>query len=359
MCIYAGWRRQAAAARTQVEDSLDMSTCVRSRKLIIQIPCFNEQEMLGVTLSQLPRTVPGFDTVEVLVIDDGSRDGTVEVARRAGVDHVLSLPHNQGLARAFMAGIEACLKAGADVIVNTDADNQYDARCIPDLVGPILDGSAQMVIGERPIGQIVEFSLAKKLLQWVGSAVVRVASGTSVPDAPSGFRAIHREAALRLSVFNPYTYTLETIIQAGRKDIPVLSVPVRVNPVYRPSRLVKSVPSYVGRSILTILRIFVLYKPLRFFLTIGTLILLPGVFLGLRFMTKYFAGEGAGHVQSLILAAILIVTAVVVYVAGLISDLVAANRLLLEEIRARQLRAEARPAVPTAVPSTQEPVSWK
>ena len=259
-----------------------MAKPVSFRKLIIQIPCYNEEEVLGITLANLPRRVPGFESVEILVIDDGSRDGTVAVALRGGVDHVVRLPFNQGLAKAFMAGLEASLKAGADVIVNTDADNQYDARSIPNLVAPILDGRAQMVVGARPVTEIAEFSFVKKALQRIGSAVVRLASGTSLPDAPSGFRAIHRDAALQLCVFNPYTYTLETIIQAGRKNIPVTSVPVGVNPVLRPSRLVKSIPSYVMRSIVTIIRIFVLYKPLRFFLAVGTMFLLPGVLLLLR-----------------------------------------------------------------------------
>jgi hypothetical protein len=250
-----------------------------------------------------------------------------------------------------MAGLDAALKVGADIVVNTDADNQYDARCLPDLVAPILKGQAQMVIGSRPITEIREFSLIKRMLQRLGSAVVRLASGTSVPDAPSGFRAIHREAALRLCVFNPYTYTLETIIQAGRKSIPVVSVPVSVNPVLRPSRLVKSIPSYVMRSIVTILRIFVLYKPLRFFLMVGTGFMIPGVLLGVRFLVNFFAGDGVGHIQSLILAAILVVVAVVIYAAGVISDLVAANRQLLEEIRTRQLRAEIASMRPGGVES--------
>jgi glycosyltransferase involved in cell wall biosynthesis len=310
------------------------------RKLIIQIPCFNEAEVLGATLSALPRSVPGFDCVEWLVIDDGSRDATVEVARRCGVDHLVVLPQNKGLARAFMAGIEASLKAGADVIVNTDADNQYDAGSIPDLVRPILEGRAQVVIGARPIMQVREFSLVKKLLQRLGSAVVKIASRAPIPDAPSGFRAIEREAALRMCVFNDYTYTLETIIQAGRNNISLASIDVKVNPAVRPSRLVKSIPSYVRRSLFTILRIFILYKPLRFFLVLGTLFLLPGLALGARFLVHYFSGDGSGHIQSLILTAILLVSAVLMYLAGIITDLIAANRVLLEEIRMRMLRVE-------------------
>ena len=315
-------------------------TSLESRKLIIQIPCYNEEESLRSTLRALPRTVSGFDTVEILVIDDGSRDATAKIAREAGVDHLITLAHNQGLARAFMAGIEASLMAGADVIVNTDADNQYAAASIDDLVRPILDGKAQIVVGARPIAEIREFSPLKKLLQWIGSAVVRLASGTQVPDAPSGFRAVHRDAAMRLYVFGNYTYTLETIIQAGRKNIPITSVPVRVNPVVRPSRLVKSKTSYVYQSVLSILRIFVLYKPLRFFLVTGTAFLVPGAALAIRFVYLYATGDGAGHVQSLILAAVLILTAIIVYAVGLLSDLTAANRALLEDVRMRMLRRE-------------------
>jgi glycosyltransferase involved in cell wall biosynthesis len=310
------------------------------RKLIIQIPCYNEEGTISATLRALPREMPGFDTVEWLIIDDGSADATSRVALQSGVDHVVSLAHNQGLARAFMAGIEACLKLGADVIVNTDADNQYDATCIGQLVQPILDGRARIVIGARPVADIEEFSAMKKLLQRLGSAVVKIASNTNVPDAPSGFRAIHREAALRLCVFNDYTYTLETIIQAGRKNIPIASVPIRVNKATRPSRLVKSMASYVRRSLFTIVRIFVLYKPLRFFLWVGTLFLVPGIVIGIRFLVAYFADNSAGHIQSLILSSILILTAMIVYSAGVISDIVAANRVLLEEIRTRLLKSE-------------------
>jgi glycosyltransferase involved in cell wall biosynthesis len=308
--------------------------------LIIQIPAYNEAESIGATLAKLPRHVPGFERVEWLLVDDGSRDGTAEAARAAGIDHVVSFSHNRGLASAFMAGLEASLKLGADVIVNTDADNQYDASCIPDLVRPVLDGRAVMVVGERPIAQMKQFSALKRMLQRLGSAVVRLMSATDVPDAPSGFRAIHREAALQLCVFSNYTYTLETLIQAGRKNLPVASVPVRVNRVDRPSRLIRSTPGYVGRSLLTIFRIFVLYKPFRFFFVIGTVFLLPGLAIGVRFLAAWLDGQGQGHVQSLILAAILIVMAVVTYAAGLLADLVAANRRLLEEVRMRQLRAE-------------------
>jgi glycosyltransferase involved in cell wall biosynthesis len=235
------------------------------KKLIIQIPCFNEAAVLPITLRELPRAIAGFEKVEWLVVDDGSIDETATIALQHGVDHVLALSHNQGLARAFIAGLEKALKLGADVIVNIDADNQYSAAFIPALVQPILEKRAQIVVGARPITKIAHFSPIKKVLQRIGSWVVKVVSGTQIEDAPSGFRAIHRDAAMRLYVFSEYTYTLETIIQAGRKSIPIVSVPVEVNPYLRPSKLISSVPNYIFRSVITILRIFVIYKPLRFF----------------------------------------------------------------------------------------------
>ena len=237
----------------------------RTLKLVIQIPCYNEAATLGTTLRELPRTVPGVDRVEWLVIDDGSTDATVAVAREHGVDHIVRLPVNRGLARAFMAGLEAALRVGADIIVNTDADNQYCAADIPALVAPVVAGRADMVIGARPIGDIAHFSPAKKLLQRIGSRVVQLASNTRVPDAPSGFRAFSLAAATQLNVFSSYTYTLETIIQAGQKGLVVDSVPVRVNADLRPSRLVRSVPQYLWRSGLTIGHIFLIYRPFRFF----------------------------------------------------------------------------------------------
>lgn len=276
-------------------------------KLIIQIPCYNEAETLPVTLAALPRHVPGFDTVEWLVIDDGSTDDTARVARDHGVHHIVRHTCNRGLARAFLSGLDACLSLGADVIVNTDADNQYCADDIPALTAPILKGQADMVIGARPIETIRHFSPIKKILQRVGSGVVRVASKTSVPDAPSGFRAMSRAAAEQLMVFNDYTYTLETIIQAGQKNMALTSVPVRVNADLRPSRLVKSIPSYIRRSIVTIIRIFVVYRPFRFFASIGSFLFGLGFLVGLRFLWYYFIGEGYGHVQSLILAAVLLI----------------------------------------------------
>lgn len=317
-----------------------MDRPARFGKLIIQIPCFNEAEALPVTLADLPRELDGFGTVEWLIIDDGSTDDTVAVARRLGVDHVVSLGRNEGLATAFMAGLEACLKLGADVIVNTDADNQYSAKSIPDLVRPILDGKALVVVGIRPIARIEHFSAVKKALQKLGSWVVRLASGTKIADAPSGFRAIHRDAAIRMNVFNSYTYTLETIIQAGRKNVPIVSVPIEVNGFLRPSRLISSIPRYIQRSILTIIRIFVVYKPLRFFSVLALITATPAIIAIIRFLYFYFIGQGDGHIQSLVLAAVLFTIAGLLAVSGLLADLIATNRTLLEEIRVRLLAQE-------------------
>jgi glycosyltransferase involved in cell wall biosynthesis len=302
-------------------------------KVVIQIPCFNEEETLPVALAELPRSLPGADTVEWLVINDGSSDRTVEVARRHGVDHIVDLPQNQGLARAFQAGLRASLKAGADIVVNTDADNQYHAGDIPKLIEPILAGRAELVIGVRPIRDIEHFSPAKKLMQRLGSWVVRMVSGTDVPDAPSGFRAISRAAALRLNVFNSYTYTLETIIQAGRKGIPVTWVPVRTNPYLRPSRLMRSTVGYVVRSLVTIGRIFMTYKPMRFFAYLGSVPFSAGVLLGMRWVVLYFDDPTRGRVPSLVLAAILLLMGFQVWVLGLIADLMNVNRTLLEELQ--------------------------
>ena len=311
-------------------------------KLIIQVPCYNEAETLGVTLSALPREVAGFDCVEWLIIDDGSTDDTEQVALSHGVDHVVRHTRNQGLARGFMNGLQACLRHGADVIVNTDADNQYNAGDIPALTAPILSGDADIVVGARPIEAIEHFSMVKKLLQKLGSWVVRVASQTDVEDAPSGFRALSRDAARRMVVFNDYTYTLETIIQAGQKNMAIVSVPVRVNGDLRPSRLVKSIPSYIQRSIGTIVRVFVIYRPFRFFGTIGLIIFTIGFLIGVRFLFKYFAGEGMGHVQSLILASSLLVIGFHTILIAFVADLLAANRKLLEEIRAATLNGQDR-----------------
>jgi glycosyltransferase involved in cell wall biosynthesis len=305
-------------------------------KLIIQIPCYNEAGTLAVTLAELPRSVPGFNRVEWLIVDDGSTDDTARVAFENGADHVVRHNRNRGLAQAFMSGLDACLRHGADVIVNTDADNQYCAADIPKLTAPVLSDEADMVIGARPIEQIEHFSPIKKLLQKLGSWVVRVTSRTAVTDATSGFRAISRAAAQRFVVFTEYTYVLETIIQAGQKNMVVRSVPVRVNTDLRPSRLIKSIPSYVRRSILTIVRIFVIYRPARFFGTIGLVLFGAGFLIGLRFLFYYAMGDGRGHIQSLILASILLTMGFQTILIAFLADLMAANRKLLEDVRFMQ-----------------------
>ncbi len=305
-------------------------------KLIIQIPCLNEAGTLALTLSQLPRSVPGFDTVEWLLIDDGSTDDTVRVALQGGVDHVARHTRNRGLARAYMTGLETSLRLGADVIVNTDADNQYCADDIPLLTEPILSGRADIVVGARPISGITHFSALKKLLQKVGSGVVRVISRTEIADATSGFRAMSRTAAQQLMVFNEHTYTLETLIQAGQKNMQVLSVPIRVNEYLRPSRLIKSVASYVRRSVVTIVRIFVIYRPMRFFGTIAAVVIAAGLLIGFRFIYFYLMGDGSGHVQSLILAGVLLTVGFQTLLVAFLADLIAANRRLLEDIRFHQ-----------------------
>ncbi len=309
-------------------------------KLIIQIPCYNEEATLGMTLAQLPRQLPGIDTVEWLIINDGSFDQTVAVARACGVDHIVSFEHNQGLAKAFMAGIEASLKAGADIIVNTDADNQYCADDIPLLIEPILLGQAEVVIGARPILEIKHFSPSKKILQKLGSWVVRLASNTNVPDAPSGFRAFSRNAAMQFNVFNEYTYTLETLIQAGQKGIAITSVPIRINSDLRPSRLVKSIPSYIKRSVFTILRIFMTYRPLRFFMVLGSIPFSLGFLLCVRWLVLFFEDTTRSRTPSLILAAILILIGFQLWMFGLVADLMAVNRKILEDVQLRLRREE-------------------
>ncbi len=301
-------------------------------KLIIQIPCYNEEATLGVTLSALPRAVPGVDLVEWLIVDDGSTDKTIEVAKSYGVDHIVSLPRHQGLAKAFMAGLEGSFRGGADIIVNTDADNQYCADDIPKLIAPILQGKAEIVVGVRPIGEIRHFSPLKKFLQKLGSWIVRVASNTDIPDAPSGFRAMSRNAAMQLHVFNEYTYTLETIIQAGQKGMAITSVPVRTNAYLRPSRLVKSIPGYIQRQIFTILRIFMTYRPFQFFAVPGAILFGLGMLISLRFVYFFLATGGVGHVQSLILSALLMGTGFFLGIVGLLADLISVNRKLLERL---------------------------
>jgi glycosyltransferase involved in cell wall biosynthesis len=311
-------------------------------KLIIQIPCYNEEQNLGETLAALPRSIPGFDSVETLIIDDGSTDGTSGVARQAGATYLLRFPVNLGLARAFSAGLDAALKLGADVIVNTDADNQYRGADIALLVQPILAGQAEMVIGDRAPHRVKHFGPMKRLLQRVGSWVVRRLSGTTVPDAASGFRAFSRRAALRLNVFTTFTYTLETIIQAGKKHIPIAHVPITTNPERRPSRLFARLTVYLRRSISTLIRIYALYEPLKVFWRLGGVCVAIGTIIGLRFLFEYLAGEGAGHIQSLILAAVLLIVGVVTMLIGLLADLIAANRTLLEDTLFRMRELELR-----------------
>jgi len=307
-------------------------------KLVIQIPCHNEEKTLPATVEDLPTQLDGISEIECLVVDDGSGDKTVEVARALGVQHVHRLPRQRGLARAFSSGLTASLERGADIIVNTDGDNQYSGADIDKLISPILRGEADMVIGERPISEIAHFSPVKKILQKLGSWVVRLVSGTEVLDATSGFRAFSRQTAMRLNVFSAYTYTLETLIQAGHSDIAVVSVPIRTNKKLRESRLISSIPSYIRRSVMTMIRMFLLYKPLRFFASLGSILFLAGFLVGARFVYYYVVGEGAGHIQSLILAAVLLLMGFQLIILGLVADLIAFNRRILEDLQYRDRR---------------------
>jgi glycosyltransferase involved in cell wall biosynthesis len=311
-------------------------------KLVIQIPCYNEAETLPATLRDLPKSIPGIDSIEVLVIDDGSEDGTAAVARAHGIKHVVRAPVNQGLARAFAVGLDYALKIGADIIVNTDADNQYRGECIAKLVAPILHHEAEVVVGNRNPGRLGHFSFLKRRLQALGSSIVRGLSGTSVPDVTSGFRAFSREAALRMNVVSDFTYTLETIIQAGTKQLSVVDVDIDVNPVTRPSRLFPNIRSYVVRSAITIVRIYALYNPLRVFVLIGGALLLGGFGIGVRFTIYYLVDGGAGHIQSLILAAIMLITGFQAILFGIIADLVGSNRRMIEDALLRIRRLELR-----------------
>src|SRR4051812_26696553 len=321
-------------------------------KLIIQIPCFNEALQLPQTLAQIPRSVPGFDVVEWLVIDDGSDDETVEVARAHGVDHVVRLTNNKGLAAAFQAGLDACLKLGADVIVNTDADNQYDGGDIPKLVAPILAGRADMVIGDRETDQIEHFSPLKKRLQRWGSALVRRASGTQVPDTTSGFRAYNCEAALQVQVVSKFTYTLQTIIQAAKMLVAVDHVPIRTNPKSRESRLFPSMWAYVRRNAGSVFRIYTSYEPLRVFLAAAALTALVGAVIWVRFFYFFVSGEGNGHIQSLILGSTLFIVAVQFAALGVLGDILAGSRVLQQRILERVRRVELQVGV---APSHYEP----
>ena len=302
-------------------------------KLIIQIPCFNEAETLEVTLNDLPKHIDGIDEIEYLIIDDGSHDNTAEVAKKWGVHYVVRFRRNKGLAKGFMAGLDACLKNGADIIVNTDADNQYCGADIETLVRPILDKKAHIVIGERPIDDTEHFTPLKKKLQHFGSWVVRKASKTTIPDAPSGFRAYSREAAMRINVINDYTYTLETIVQSGREKMAVMSVPIRTNPELRESRLFHSMWGYIKKSMLTIVRTYLMDRPLYFFFMLGSILALVGVGFFVRYFVFFCSGEGGGHLQSLILASTLLIVGFQTIVVGLLGDVISANRKILQDVQ--------------------------
>jgi glycosyltransferase involved in cell wall biosynthesis len=334
-------------------------------KLIVQIPAFNEETTIAQTLRDLPRKIDGIASIETLVIDDGSSDKTVEAARRAGANHVLLLKSHRGLSAAFVAGIDAALRLGADVIVNTDADNQYNGADVVRLVNPILKGTAEVVIGDRQVASSPHMSAFKRTLQRLGSKTVGLASGLSVADVTSGFRAFSREAALQMNVFNPFTYTLETIIQSGNRNLTVQSVPVRTNAPTRPSRLYRGIGTYMRKSMATIFRVYMMYRPLKTFFAIGSLLMLAGLALGGRFLYFFAEGERGGHIQSLILAAVFLITGFHTMLIGLLADLISANRKLSEDILIRVRRIEGpetavataapRPAAAAAAPSSTRP----
>lgn len=309
-------------------------------KLIIMIPCYNESETLGVTLKALPKKVDGIDKLEYLIVNDGSTDNTVDIAKAHNVNHIVNHTKKQGLARGFISGLNECIRLGADVIVNTDADNQYRADDIPCLIKPILEKKADIVIGVRTISEIQHFSYLKKKLQKLGSWIVRRFSKIDIPDAPSGFRAISRTAAMKLNVFNEYTYTIETIIQASQKNIAILTVPIRVNGELRPSRLVKSIYSYIKNSIITLIRMSIVYKPFSFFFSIGLWVFVVGFLIGARFLYYFITDGGYGHVQSLILASILLGFGFQSILIAFISDLLATNRKIMEDIQYRLKKIE-------------------
>jgi len=309
-------------------------------KLIIQIPCFNEEHTLPATINALPKKIPGIDEIEYLVINDGSTDRTVAVARSLGVHHIIGFPNNRGLAKCFIAGIDACLRLGADIIVNTDGDNQYNGADIARLVQPLLSGKAEIAVGDRQVDSIEHFSFVKKKLQKIGSWIVRLASGSNVVDTTSGFRAFTREAAMRLNVVSDYSYTLETLIDAGCRKMAIANVPVRINKPLRKSRLIPSTSAYIKNSASTIMRIYSMRQPLKVFLTLSGLFSLAGIILIIRYLYYYFSGSGSGHMQSLILAAILIIVAVQLAAFGLLSDAISASRKVNDEILYRLKRIE-------------------
>ncbi len=309
-------------------------------KLMVQIPCYNEEETLPATVADIPRRIDGIDTVEILIVSDGSTDRTVEVARELGVDHIIVNKNNKGLARTFRVGLDACLRFGADIVVNTDGDNQYNGADIPLLIQPILDGRADIVVGDRVTGAVKHFSPAKKLLQNLGSFVVRNLSELDIPDAVSGYRAISREAALQINIISPFSYTIEMLIQAGKKGLAVTSVPIRTNPKTRESRLFKSIPKFIERSLTTMVRMYTMFQPLRVFFYIGMTLSVIGAIPILRFLYFYFAGDGDGHLQSLILGGVLLIIGFITFLIGLVADLINFNRQLLELTLERVRRIE-------------------
>ena len=309
-------------------------------KLIVQIPCYNEEKTLPQTVRNIPRQIEGVEKVEILIIDDGSMDQTVNVAREIGVDHIVKNTCNKGLARTFLVGLDASLRLGADIIVNTDGDNQYKGQDIPKLIAPILKGQADIVIGDRQTEKIPHFSSTKKKLQKFGSFVVRILSKTDVPDAVSGFRAFSREAAMQMNIVSAFSYTIETVIQAGKKDLAVTNVPVGTNPKTRESRLFQSIPKFLEQSLTTMIRTYAMYKPLRVFFYIGCLFIVGGLIPSIRFLFFYFMGQGGGHIQSLILSAILFIIGFQVFMIGLVADIISCNRKLIEETLLRVKRIE-------------------
>ena len=321
-------------------------------KLIVQIPCHNEELTLPQTVADIPRDIEGIDSVEILIIDDGCTDRTVEVARDIGVDHIVRNKTNRGLAGTFCTGIDACLHHGAHIIVNTDGDNQYAGEDIPKLIQPILDGTADIVVGDRQTGTVNEFSSTKKILQKLGSAVVRRASGLDVPDAVSGFRAISRDAALQMNIVSSFSYTIEMLIQAGRKQMAVTSVPVGTNPKTRESRLFSSIPRFIERSVTTLLRMYTMYRPLRVFLYMGLAMSVIGLAPIARFVFFYMTGDGGGHIQSLIIGGALLIMGLMTCLVGLVADLISHNRQLVEITLEKVRRLEL--ALPTVEEESQD-----
>ncbi|MGZ8186451.1 MAG: glycosyltransferase family 2 protein [Methylobacter sp.] len=309
-------------------------------KLIVQIPCYNEEHTLPETIADIPRQIDGIDQVELLIIDDGSTDRTVEVAKELGVDHIIVNKQNLGLARTFRKGLDECLKRGADIIVNTDGDNQYYGGDIPKLVIPILQGKADIVVGDRQTSTISHFSPFKKLLQKFGSATVRKLSGTDIPDTVSGFRAFSREAAIRINIVSSFSYTIETIIQAGKKHMAIASVPVRTNAKTRESRLFKSIPAFIERQLSSMIRMYLMYQPLRFFAYIGLTITVIGLIPIARFLIYYYLGNGSGHIQSLLLGSVILLMGFVTFVMAILADLINFNRQLLETTLEKVRRIE-------------------